>query len=90
MSTWVSTHSHPKVAGFAQEIAALRVAVSTHSHPKVAGRRRLAVCSLVCVSTHSHPKVAGFIMRPPPAVPSFQHTATQRWLERELLYRAGW
>ena len=33
----VSTHSHPKVAGFIYVLDKSNPAVSTHSHPKVAG-----------------------------------------------------
>ena len=57
----VSTHSHPKVAGFSFKCLNFLIIVSTHSHPKVAG------CNGDCngygngVSTHSHPKVAGFV-----------------------------
>ena len=78
----VSTHSHPKVAGFlCCELSSLND-VSTHSHPKVAGWIHGPRHRTVEVSTHSHPKVAGD--ETPSEVARrevFQHTATRRWLD---------
>ena len=56
---FVSTHSHPKVAGGKNRPSYRRQIVSTHSHPKVAGQRGSNDNAAIVVSTHSHPKVAG-------------------------------
>ena len=56
----VSTHSHPKVAAYANGVPLKGLIVSTHSHPKVAAFALHAFDNAKIVSTHSHPKVAAF------------------------------
>ena len=57
---FVSTHSHPKVAGGSGRQDNNLKPVSTHSHPKVAGSNTSLTFPACSVSTHSHPKVAGW------------------------------
>ena len=79
--SYVSTHSHPKVAARLIEHLAIGCGVSTHSHPKVAAQQDLRKKFYNKVSTHSHPKVAALIHRIFAIVELvFQHTATRRWL----------
>ena len=60
IKSYVSTHSHPKVAGAKRAEQTIKAdRVSTHSHPKVAGPAVAESRSGQAVSTHSHPKVAG-------------------------------
>ena len=64
--SFVSTHSHPKVAAASIKHCQLSDGVSTHSHPKVAALLPVGYgVGSGGVSTHSHPKVAaiGIISR---------------------------
>ena len=56
--TFVSTHSHPKVAAWRSFSITFYYIVSTHSHPKVAAKLKKRKKIGSRVSTHSHPKVA--------------------------------
>ena len=79
----VSTHSHPKVAGW-QSILAVRRRCCFNTQPPEGGwlaknKRK----DWRRVSTHSHPKVAGGASAASlSANNAFQHTATRRWLAR--------
>ena len=54
----VSTHSRPKAAADAVEMANIQLHVSTHSRPKAAAFGIPYLCRDAQVSTHSRPKAA--------------------------------
>ena len=62
--SWVSTHSHPKVAATLGVAVGGKAPVSTHSHPKVAAGFPAPHYTIQEVSTHSHPKVAASSVLP--------------------------
>ena len=62
--------------------------VSTHSHPKVAASQLMPMLSKDSVSTHSHPKVAAIHNKKGALICGFQHTATRRWLQAQVLLYA--
>ena len=81
----VSTHSHPKVAGFGV-IGVVQIVIRFNTQPPEGGWKDAESGQYeYIVSTHSHPKVAGRLnISIPPLPPLFQHTATRRWLGRQL------
>ena len=79
---WVSTHSHPKVAGLKYG-RTFDLLDSFNTQPPEGGWPAVMIAyrCLDQVSTHSHPKVAGYQNNWISKMNQFQHTATRRWLD---------
>ena len=80
--SFVSTHSHPKVAAYDDGAIEIEAIVSTHSHPKVAAPSGWP-CALVISFQHTATRrwlPDGLYISP--VFRLFQHTATRRWLRR--------